>query len=80
METINASELKTKLLAILDRVKETGEPVLVLKRGRPVARLVPPGVSDARLPQDALKGTVTIEGDILGPAAPEEDWEALSPP
>lgn len=78
METINASELKAKLLAVLDRVKESGEALLVLKRGRPVARLVPPTPEHDRYPQDALRGTVQTTGDVIGPAVPEDDWEALS--
>ncbi len=77
METINASEFKAKCLAILDRVLETGEGVLILKRGRPVAQLVPPVVSESSFPQRDLEGTVQTSGDIVSPALPEEDWEAL---
>lgn len=80
METISASELKAKLLAVLDRVARTGEPVLVLKRGKPVARLLPPAVGTEHLPQAALRGTVEICGDVMSPAVPEADWEALSEP
>ena len=36
METINASYFKARCLAILDRVRETGERIVILKRGRPV--------------------------------------------
>jgi prevent-host-death family protein len=39
MRTVNDSEFKAKCFAILDEVEETGEPVTILKRGRPVARL-----------------------------------------
>ena len=27
----------------------------------------------------ALKGTVTVHRDIVGPAVPEERWESLKP-
>jgi prevent-host-death family protein len=47
MVTINASEFKAKCLAILDEVADTGEAVMILKRGRPVAQLVPPPPSDS---------------------------------
>lgn len=77
METINASDFKAKCLAILDRVHDTGVRIVILKRGRPVAELVPPTFSTSEFPQDELKGTVTIHGDIVGPAIPEEDWESL---
>ena len=76
MRSIKASEFKAKCLAILDEVSRTGEPVLVLKRGRPVARLLPPMMSESKHPQLTLKGTFEILGDIIEPAVPAEDWEA----
>ena len=33
METINASDFKTRCLAPLDRVQKTGERIVILKRG-----------------------------------------------
>ncbi|MCY4360725.1 MAG: type II toxin-antitoxin system Phd/YefM family antitoxin [Gammaproteobacteria bacterium] len=77
METINASDFKAQCLAILDRVQATGEHVLILKRGRPVAELLPASRSRSEYPQSELKGTVTVLGDILEPAVPEEDWDSL---
>lgn len=78
MKTINASDFKADCLAILDRVQATGERVVILKRGKPVAELSPASGSQAEYPQMELKGTVTAVGDIVGPALPEEDWESLS--
>jgi prevent-host-death family protein len=78
MRSINASEFKAKCLAILDEVEETGESVTILKRGRPVARLLPPVASRGVYPQQALLGSVEILGDILDPVLPEEDWEVLA--
>ena len=77
MKTINASDFKAQCLAILDRVQATGEHVLILKRGRPVAELLPASRSRSEYPQSELKGTVTVLGDILEPAVPEEDWDSL---
>ena len=77
METINASDFKARCLGILDRVAETGERVVILKRGRPVAELGPASRTGAAYPQMALEGTVTVLGDIVGPAVPEEHWESL---
>jgi prevent-host-death family protein len=39
--TISASEFKAKCLALLDEVAETREPLVVTKRGKAVARVVP---------------------------------------
>ena len=77
METINASDFKALCLAILDRVQATGERVLILKRGRPVAELSPATRTGAEYPQMELKGTVTVVGDIVGPVVPEDEWESL---
>ena len=76
MLTINASEFKAKCLAILDEVADTGEEVLVLKRGRPVAQVVPPIASSSRHPQDELRDSVVIKGDVVEPVLPAEAWEA----
>jgi prevent-host-death family protein len=77
MVTINASEFKAKCLAILDEVAGTGETVVILKRGRPVAQLVAPVSTDSRYPQDDLKGSVRITGDVIGPVLPADAWEAV---
>ena len=77
METINASDFKARCLAILDRVQATGERVVILKRGRPVAELSPPSRTGAEYPQMELKGSVTVTGDIMGPVLPEDHWDSL---
>ncbi len=77
MEAMNASDSKTRCLAILDRVQATGETVLILKHGRPVAELVPASHAKTAYPQSELAGTVTFVGDVIAPVLPEEDWESL---
>jgi prevent-host-death family protein len=77
MRTIRASEFKAKCLAILDEVERTGEAVTILKRGRAVARLLPPIPAEGRYPQHALFGTVRVVGDIVEPVLPAEDWDAV---
>ena len=72
MEQINASDFKARCLSILDHVKATGERVVILKRGQPVAELSPTPPWLGRCPQLQLKGTVTVLGDIVGPAVPED--------
>lgn len=77
MRTIKASEFKARCLAILDEVERTGEPVVISKRGRPVAELVRPSRQNkGRFPQDALRGTGKTLGDIVGPTLPTDAWEA----
>ena len=78
MESINASYFKARCLKILDRVRDTGERIVILKRGRPVAELWPPSESESKYPQSELKGTATIVGDIVGPVVPEHYWDSLT--
>lgn len=76
MWQMSASEFKAKCLAILDRVAATGEPLTVLKRGKPVAVVVPPVRDTGKYPQDSLVGSVEICGDVVGPVVEAEAWEA----
>ena len=79
MQTINISEFKAKCLAILEEISRTGEGVTILKRGRPVAQVLPPTPRQSAYPQLELKGTVEILGDIVGLVVPASDWEAAEP-
>ena len=76
MRTLKAAEFKAKCLAVLDHVDRTGEPVTILKRGRPVARLIAATRSRRRHPQDDLVGSVEILGDVDGPVLPPATWKA----
>ena len=78
MQRVNASDFKAKCLAFLDRVHETGERVVILQRGRPVAELSRPTGEGNRYPQAELEGTVAIVGDVMEPVFPEEHWDSLS--
>lgn len=71
-----ASDFKAQCLKLIDRVRETAEPITITKRGRVVARLVPAGDGDDR-PWTRLRGTVRWHGDPLAPAIDEGEIEAL---
>jgi prevent-host-death family protein len=72
--TISATEFKAKCLALLDEVGRTGEPLVITKRGRPLARLVPAGEEKPWL---ALRGTGAFVGDPFAPVIKESEIEAL---
>lgn len=78
MNKINASDFKARCLAILDKVHETGERVVILKRGRPVAELSRVTGDGERYPQTELEGSVIIVGDVVGPVLPEDHWDSLN--
>ena len=73
---INAAEFKAKCLKLIDEVAATHEPLVITKRGKPLAKLVPiDDVSDVSL-FGYMKGTVTMQGDVA--AAMSEPWSAES--
>lgn len=85
MRTMAAGVFKAKCLKVMDEVAATGEPVLITKRGKPVARVTAPEEATARSVDadsifNALRGLVTIAGDpddLVGPIVPEEEWDHL---
>jgi prevent-host-death family protein len=77
MRSIAVTEFKSHCLSLLEDVACTGEPLLVTKRGKPLARVVPSTGVETRYPQDTLAGTVTILGDIMTPVLPPEAWNAV---
>jgi len=79
MQAINISEFKTRCLAILDSISRTGERVTILKRGKPVAQVVPYTGSSDQHPQETLIGTVEVLGDLVSPVVVSSDWEAEKP-
>lgn len=80
MKEIHAAEFKAKCLAILDEVAQQGESVTILKRGKPVAQLIPPTSRVHQFPQQELMGSVSILGDVVSPTLPAEEWEAEGRP
>lgn len=79
MRKTNASDFKAKCLAILDEVAEAGETYVILKHGKPVARLVPAPPTELGFPQEGLLGSAHTVGDIVSPAVSPETWEANRP-
>jgi prevent-host-death family protein len=71
---IKASEFKAKCLAVLDEVERTRRSVVITKRGRPVAELIPHATKKREL-WGILKDELFIEGDIVSPI--DVEWEAL---
>lgn len=70
--TIGAGDFKAKCLQLLDEVAEHREPLVITKRGKPVARLMP-------MPPDtqlfgAMAGSVLDEGDIIAPI--DAPWDS----
>ena len=72
MKQVAAAKFKEQCLAILDRVDDEG--IVITKRGKPVAKLIPIRVESARL-IGSLKHKLKIKGNILTTGRP---WDAQS--
>lgn len=68
--SISASEFKAKCLALLDEVAAKKETLVVTKRGKPVARVVPAEVPPSLI--GSARQLVSDE-DFIKPLY--EDWE-----
>ena len=71
MKTIAAAEFKARCLILMEDVRKTREPVVITKRGKPVAKLVPVDKTSGEF-IGRLKGIVESVGDIESPI---EGWE-----
>jgi antitoxin (DNA-binding transcriptional repressor) of toxin-antitoxin stability system len=80
MEEIAISKFKATCLAVLAKVKQTGQPVLVTRFGHPVAQILPPPVARKAPKFGTGVGSVTILGDIVGPITDISDWDAWRDP
>jgi prevent-host-death family protein len=76
MKKMAAGSFKTNCLAVMDEVQAKHETVVITKRGKPVAKLVPvePQGDDIF---GFLRGKVTITGDVISPALSRREWGNL---
>jgi prevent-host-death family protein len=76
MKTMAAGKFKAHCLAIMDEVQSKREAVMITKRGKPVAKLVPAD-KDRDDFYGFFAGKGKIVGDIIAPAFSPEDWGDL---
>ena len=76
MQHIPAGEFKAKCLKLMDEVQSTQHPIVITKRGVPVAKLEPVTQVQDESYFGLLQGTATIHGDIVSPI--DEAWDAQS--
>lgn len=77
MRTMAAGEFKQTCLRLIEEVRISGEPIVITKRGMPVAQLAPLSATSGADWAGAMAARGSIEGDLVAPAAELEDWEAL---
>lgn len=74
METITISRFKATCLGVLERVRASGQPILVTRRGVPVAQVIPPPEVEPKPSGFGSMPFVEVE-DIVAPI--DVAWEAL---
>ncbi len=76
-KTMAAGEFKAKCLKVMDQVNAKREIVVITKRGKPIAKLVP--IEETTDPIFGfMNGKIKVNGDIVGPILTLEEWGDLA--
>lgn len=77
MQRMNVSEFKAVCLRALERIRQSGEPLEILKNGEPLAVVYPPSKDRRRACFGALRGSLRGPvGDLVSPIG-DAGWEAV---
>ena len=76
MKKIPAGLFKVHCLSLMDEVRDKREAVVITKRGKAIAKLVPVGAEKDEI-YGFLAGKGAITGDIVSPALAHEEWGEL---
>ena len=79
-KTVAAGEFKQTCLRLLDEVNQAGFSIVITKRGKPVAQLVPLDTHQRRHHWPDLSSYGSIREDIVVPAEGLEAWSVLAEP
>jgi len=75
MHAMGISQFKTHALKILDQVSKSQEGIIITKRGKPLAQIIPYRSSDMNPKPGKLANYLVFEKDIVSPLG-EEMWDA----
>ena len=75
MQTMGISQFKAHALRIIDQVAKTKEAIVITKRGKPLAQIVPYRDSVSNHAPGKLAEALVFEDDIVSPLG-EGMWEA----
>ena len=75
MQTMGISQFKAHALKILDQVAKSQEGIIITKRGKPLAQILPYRSSDMNVKPGKLANYLVFEKDIVSPLG-EEMWDA----
>jgi len=75
MKTMGISQFKAQALRILDQIAKTREEIVITKRGKPLAQIIPYRNKDENPIPGKLADAYVFEKDIISPLG-EEIWES----
>lgn len=73
-KVVTAAHFETHCLRLLEEVRRTRQPLVVTCHGKPVAEIRPPSTGDT--PDNALKGSILHQGDLISPLA--RTWDSAN--
>ncbi len=76
MKSMPVTAFKAHALQILNRIAETREPLVITRRGKPLAQVIPYQTSSSVPIPGKLADCLIFEKDILTPLG-EDMWEAV---
>ena len=76
VKTMGIAKFKATCLSVLNEVGKTGKPLLITKRGEPVAQILPPPAQQPGSWLGSLAGSGEIVGDLILPPIKAKDWKA----
>jgi prevent-host-death family protein len=75
MKKMPVSEAKAHFLSVVNQVSQTGEGVVVTKRGKPLVKVIPFRPDKPKPFFGRLKGIATLNGELTKPIISPEDWD-----
>jgi prevent-host-death family protein len=78
IQEVAISEFKAKCLALLEEVDKTKISLLVTRRGRPIAEVIPTSPNmEERDWLGSMSDSIEITGDVVSPVIEIQEIEAL---
>lgn len=75
MTNMGISQFKSHAIEVLTRLAKTQDNIIITKRGKPLARIIPYPETNAVPMPGKLAHTVVFENDVLSPLG-EGMWDA----
>lgn len=72
MQKMAAAQFKAQCLAVMDRVSQSGRPIVITKHGKAVVKLVPANEGEDEI-FGALAGIARVTGDVEN-TVPASEW------